>query len=389
MAGWFSQESRKCPEFLRHKSFLASPKMIAQQSIPLNKVVQLPGEFILTYPHGYHSGFNLGYNCAESLNFATDTWLEIGRQARACTCVPDSVTINVDAWLEEARTEGERAALKRKLDPALAENTSRYGRVVKPKIDYDDERVPAYRPSNKANRASEAKRKQAEAIPIVPDFACVFCPDMSTEGLIPLAPVPEGRTLSAQIAPRRKAGHAHKTCLLYLPTTWVDVDPETGLELGHGFETVEPARWGLVRRRCWGRTDAAELLRLHGQDGGAVRGQGPVHQDGQVRARGPPDVRLCRGLGRAHGPGRGARRPGDQSARRSDRPGRRHQRRLAAEDDARHRSAGGRVDPRRGRVGARGLDAHDRPLSPAQSGLPRDRTQSTLTCAGVPPPAED
>lgn len=116
--GYFPQEHTKCRQFLRHKSFLASPKKLANDGIALNKVVQLPGEFILTYPYGYHSGFNVGYNCAESINFATDAWLDIGRKAKPCSCAADrsacpyspfflltdshSVKIDVDAWLYAA-----------------------------------------------------------------------------------------------------------------------------------------------------------------------------------------------------------------------------------------------------------------------------------------------
>lgn len=62
----------------------------------------MPGEFILTYPKGYHSGFNLGFNCAESINFATSRWLPLGKVAKSCYCIGDSVNINVDAWLTEA-----------------------------------------------------------------------------------------------------------------------------------------------------------------------------------------------------------------------------------------------------------------------------------------------
>jgi hypothetical protein len=86
MAGFFPQDRQRCPEFLRHKEFVASPQKLVDQGIYLNKVVQLPGEFILTYPRGYHSGFNVGFNCAESINFATETWLDIGRQAGVCSC---------------------------------------------------------------------------------------------------------------------------------------------------------------------------------------------------------------------------------------------------------------------------------------------------------------
>ena len=44
---------------------------------------------MITFPRGYHAGFNLGFNCAESVNFALDSWLELGRKAKACECVSD------------------------------------------------------------------------------------------------------------------------------------------------------------------------------------------------------------------------------------------------------------------------------------------------------------
>jgi len=45
------------------------------------QVCQEPGDFIITFPYGYHSGFNTGYNIAESTNFATLRWIEYGKRA--------------------------------------------------------------------------------------------------------------------------------------------------------------------------------------------------------------------------------------------------------------------------------------------------------------------
>ncbi|KAE8269211.1 hypothetical protein A4X09_0g3132 [Tilletia walkeri] len=60
-------------------------------SLTTLKPVQHAGELAITNPYGYHSGYNLGFNCAESVNFALDTWSEIGRNAGFCKCRTDSL----------------------------------------------------------------------------------------------------------------------------------------------------------------------------------------------------------------------------------------------------------------------------------------------------------
>ncbi|KAJ6623577.1 JmjC domain, hydroxylase-domain-containing protein [Mycena sp. CBHHK59/15] len=115
MRGYFPKDTSSCPQFLRHKSFLASPTLLAQSAVRPNHLVQHAGEFVITFPRGYHAGFNLGLNCAESVNFALDSWVEEGRRAGVCKCVDDSVRIDVDQLIEDRRIE----ALE-KTDPAAA-----------------------------------------------------------------------------------------------------------------------------------------------------------------------------------------------------------------------------------------------------------------------------
>eukprot|EP00158_Paraphelidium_tribonemae_P005264 Partr_v1_DN27253_c2_g1_i1_m38432 putative DNA damage-responsive transcriptional repressor len=85
-----------CSEFIRHKTFQISTSKIQEQGIPVYRCVQEEGEFILTFPYGYHSGYNVGYNCAESINFALERWIDIGKKAKSCKCVNDSVKIDVE-----------------------------------------------------------------------------------------------------------------------------------------------------------------------------------------------------------------------------------------------------------------------------------------------------
>lgn len=98
----FPIDAKSCDQFIRHKSMAISPSRLREAGIRCNMLVHRQNEFVITYPKGYHAGFNLGFNCAESVNFALDNWIEYGRKAKHCQCVSHSVRIDVDKMLEEA-----------------------------------------------------------------------------------------------------------------------------------------------------------------------------------------------------------------------------------------------------------------------------------------------
>ncbi|KAK3562220.1 hypothetical protein QTP86_030899 [Hemibagrus guttatus] len=82
--GFFPGSSQGCDAFLRHKMTLISPSILKKYSIPFDRVrtiTQESGEFMVTFPYGYHAGFNHGFNCAESTNFATLRWIDYGKMA--------------------------------------------------------------------------------------------------------------------------------------------------------------------------------------------------------------------------------------------------------------------------------------------------------------------
>lgn len=54
---------------------------------------------MITLAGAYHSGFNVGYNIAEAVNFALKSWIDIGKKANSCKCRGDSVKINMDEFL--------------------------------------------------------------------------------------------------------------------------------------------------------------------------------------------------------------------------------------------------------------------------------------------------
>ncbi|KAK4362791.1 hypothetical protein RND71_018032 [Anisodus tanguticus] len=67
--------------FLQEKTTMVSPKILLQYDVPVYKAVQMPGEFVITFPRTYHSGFSHGFNCGEALNFAIGEWFPFGAAA--------------------------------------------------------------------------------------------------------------------------------------------------------------------------------------------------------------------------------------------------------------------------------------------------------------------
>ncbi|XP_059776780.1 lysine-specific demethylase 4A isoform X1 [Balaenoptera ricei] len=103
--GFFPGSAQSCEAFLRHKMTLISPLMLKKYGIPFDKVTQEAGEFMITFPYGYHAGFNHGFNCAESTNFATRRWIEYGKQAVLCSCRKDMVKISMDVFVRKFQPE--------------------------------------------------------------------------------------------------------------------------------------------------------------------------------------------------------------------------------------------------------------------------------------------
>ncbi|GAB2224615.1 hypothetical protein Droror1_Dr00005377 [Drosera rotundifolia] len=66
------------PDLLFQLVTMLNPSVLLQNKIPVYSVIQEPGNFVITFPRSYHSGFNLGLNCAEAVNFAPADWLPHG-----------------------------------------------------------------------------------------------------------------------------------------------------------------------------------------------------------------------------------------------------------------------------------------------------------------------
>ncbi|KAJ3370861.1 hypothetical protein HDU91_005848 [Kappamyces sp. JEL0680] len=153
-AGLFYDEAKACPEFLRHKNCVISPTLVTSQNIPVHRLVQNSNEFVITFPSAYHQGFNTGFNCAESINFATPSWLEFARHAKFCECEHDSVRLDVKDLFGVDRVEATRRGRK-PTQPRLPTNLA--------------ERMGAFA---KGKKKALLKRKT----PRLPALKCALCP---------------------------------------------------------------------------------------------------------------------------------------------------------------------------------------------------------------------
>ncbi|CAA6659633.1 unnamed protein product [Spirodela intermedia] len=66
---------------LGEKTTVMSPEVLIEAGIPCCRLVQNAGDFVVTFPGSYHSGFSLGFNCGEAANIATPEWLRVAKEA--------------------------------------------------------------------------------------------------------------------------------------------------------------------------------------------------------------------------------------------------------------------------------------------------------------------
>uniref|UniRef100_A0A3Q3EG87 [histone H3]-trimethyl-L-lysine(4) demethylase n=1 Tax=Kryptolebias marmoratus TaxID=37003 RepID=A0A3Q3EG87_KRYMA len=71
------------PDLLHQLVTIMNPNILMEHGVPVYRTNQCAGEFVVTFPRAYHSGFNQGYNFAEAVNFCTADWLPLGRQCVA------------------------------------------------------------------------------------------------------------------------------------------------------------------------------------------------------------------------------------------------------------------------------------------------------------------
>jgi hypothetical protein len=71
---------------LMDKNTMISPFQLQRFEVPVFRVVQEAGTFVVTFPRAYHSGFSCGFNVGEAVNFGCDNWWQFAESASDLYC---------------------------------------------------------------------------------------------------------------------------------------------------------------------------------------------------------------------------------------------------------------------------------------------------------------
>ncbi|XP_061626813.1 lysine-specific demethylase 5C isoform X2 [Phyllopteryx taeniolatus] len=166
------------PDLLHQLVTIMNPNILMAHGVPVVRTNQCAGEFVITFPRAYHSGFNQGYNFAEAVNFCTADWLPAGR-----SCIEHYRRLRRYCVFSHEELTCKMAASPEKLDLNLAAATHREMFII----------VQEERKLRKALMERGISEAEREAFELLPDderqcdkckttcflsaLACSNCPD--------------------------------------------------------------------------------------------------------------------------------------------------------------------------------------------------------------------
>ena len=156
---------------MRHKTCLVAPNILDQYGVPYQRVIQQERDIIIVFPYAYHSGFNHGFNIAESTNFALERWVEYGKRVRPCDCNRARVNFSMDPFVKKYQPEkyddwmnGKDIAPHPEDPPEVVEeirlqieNPEEYARQVQERL---EKQMKAEEAKRKRKKANEAKKTE-------------------------------------------------------------------------------------------------------------------------------------------------------------------------------------------------------------------------------------
>uniref|UniRef100_A0A671RF92 [histone H3]-trimethyl-L-lysine(4) demethylase n=1 Tax=Sinocyclocheilus anshuiensis TaxID=1608454 RepID=A0A671RF92_9TELE len=138
------------PDLLHQLVTIMNPNVLMEHGVPIYRTNQCAGEFVITFPRAYHSGFNQGFNFAEAVNFCTADWMPLGRQCiqhyrslnRYCVFSHDEMTCNIASKADSLELELASAVQKDMCammleEKMLREKVYKLGVWHSQQVDYD------------------------------------------------------------------------------------------------------------------------------------------------------------------------------------------------------------------------------------------------------------
>jgi len=129
---FLSIKMRDVPDLLHHITTIFSPRLLQNSDVGVCKILQYPGEFVVTFPRAFHGGFSLGPNAGEAVNFATHDWIAYGSDAneryrsyaRPAVFSHDRLTFTMANHLHEQKRYGTCSLLLEELEHLVNEELS-------------------------------------------------------------------------------------------------------------------------------------------------------------------------------------------------------------------------------------------------------------------------
>uniref|UniRef100_A0A669DG80 [histone H3]-trimethyl-L-lysine(4) demethylase n=1 Tax=Oreochromis niloticus TaxID=8128 RepID=A0A669DG80_ORENI len=138
------------PDLLHQLVTIMNPNTLMNNGVPIYRTNQCAGEFVITFPRAYHSGFNQGFNFAEAVNFCTMDWMPLGRGCvdhyrqlnRYCVFSHDEMVCNMATKADTmdvnlAATLHEDMVIMIQREKELREKITKMGVMQSRQVDYE------------------------------------------------------------------------------------------------------------------------------------------------------------------------------------------------------------------------------------------------------------
>ncbi len=135
---YLSMKMRDVPDLLHHITTMFSPRLLQKADVPIYKLLQHEGEFVVTFPRSFHGGFSMGPNIGEAVNFATHDWIAHGADAneryrsfaRPAVFSHDRLTFTMAHHLREQKSFKNCSSLLKELERVVNEELQLRKRLI-------------------------------------------------------------------------------------------------------------------------------------------------------------------------------------------------------------------------------------------------------------------